>query len=175
MEEITTREEAKAKGLKHYFTGKPCKHGHVSRRFTSNGICTSCNLESHMRFATKNPDKIKAIKATHYAANKDKIKAKDAAYYAANKDKIKERVVAYRAANPDKIKAKDAAYYAKNSDKIKARWAEKIRELKDNYVALRIGLPVKQIPVELLELKRQQLEIHRLNAELNRELKEIRK
>ena len=41
--EIISRKDAKAQGLKHYFTGKPCKNGHVAQRFTSKGICMECN------------------------------------------------------------------------------------------------------------------------------------
>ena len=39
---IITRAEAKAKGLTRYFTGKPCKHGHVSERRTLTGYCEKC-------------------------------------------------------------------------------------------------------------------------------------
>lgn len=37
------RWEAKAKGLKRYFNGKPCKWGHVSERLTSCGRCFECH------------------------------------------------------------------------------------------------------------------------------------
>jgi len=40
---VITYTEAKAKGLRHYFTGKPCKHGHMSARHTINSICIECN------------------------------------------------------------------------------------------------------------------------------------
>ena len=33
---------AKAAGRARYFTGKPCKHGHVAERFVSNGGCITC-------------------------------------------------------------------------------------------------------------------------------------
>ena len=36
-----SRAEAKAMGAKHYFTGEPCKHGHVAPRKTK-GACTEC-------------------------------------------------------------------------------------------------------------------------------------
>ena len=36
-----TRSEAKAQGAKFYFTGEPCKHGHVAPRKTK-GSCTEC-------------------------------------------------------------------------------------------------------------------------------------
>lgn len=37
-----TRQEARRLGAKRYFTGVPCKHGHVAPRLLSNG-CTACN------------------------------------------------------------------------------------------------------------------------------------
>jgi hypothetical protein len=37
----TTREEAKKTGSKYYFTGQPCKHGHIAPRKTK-GSCTEC-------------------------------------------------------------------------------------------------------------------------------------
>ena len=37
----TTREEAKKSGSKYYFTGQPCKHGHVAPRKTK-GACIEC-------------------------------------------------------------------------------------------------------------------------------------
>ena len=36
-----TRAEAKATGAKYYFTGEPCKHGHVAPRKTK-GACVDC-------------------------------------------------------------------------------------------------------------------------------------
>jgi hypothetical protein len=33
MFEIITRGEALARGLTRYFTGKPCKYGHIAERF----------------------------------------------------------------------------------------------------------------------------------------------
>jgi hypothetical protein len=36
-----TRAEAKATGAKHYFTGEPCKHGHIALRKTK-GACIEC-------------------------------------------------------------------------------------------------------------------------------------
>jgi hypothetical protein len=41
-----TRKEALAQGLKHYFTGKPCKHGHTAIRFASTKQCSAC-VDAH--------------------------------------------------------------------------------------------------------------------------------
>lgn len=36
-----SKEEAEKLGINHYFTGKPCKHGHISARILS-GDCREC-------------------------------------------------------------------------------------------------------------------------------------
>jgi hypothetical protein len=36
------RKEAKAQGLDKYNTGKPCRNGHLSDRYTLNGTCVEC-------------------------------------------------------------------------------------------------------------------------------------
>lgn len=36
------RQSAKANGDMYYFTGKPCKHGHIVKRRTVSGYCTQC-------------------------------------------------------------------------------------------------------------------------------------
>ena len=41
MEYPKTRAEAKSTGAKYYFTGEPCKHGHVALRKTK-GSCVEC-------------------------------------------------------------------------------------------------------------------------------------
>lgn len=41
--EIITREEAKKRGLATFFTGKPCKHGHVAEQYVRpGGGCKRC-------------------------------------------------------------------------------------------------------------------------------------
>ncbi len=40
--EIITRGAARAAGLRSYFIGKPCKHGHVAERYVINNRCREC-------------------------------------------------------------------------------------------------------------------------------------
>jgi hypothetical protein len=47
-QQVISREEARQQGLKHYFTGKPCKRGHVAKRYVSTHVCVECG-----RLATK--------------------------------------------------------------------------------------------------------------------------
>jgi hypothetical protein len=46
--DILNRKAAIAAGLSKYFTGKPCKNGHISPRYTASGTCETCiNGENH--------------------------------------------------------------------------------------------------------------------------------
>ena len=51
--EPISRAEAKAVGLKHYFTGKACPKGHVSKRTTHNTSCAECQREIRERIRRK--------------------------------------------------------------------------------------------------------------------------
>lgn len=47
--EIITRITAAKAGLKRYYTGKKCKHGHNSERWVYNGHCVECTMESNRK------------------------------------------------------------------------------------------------------------------------------
>ena len=53
---LTTLQEARQKGLKHYFTGKPCSHGHLDQRLTSGRACCSCSREKLQARRSKNKE-----------------------------------------------------------------------------------------------------------------------
>lgn len=44
-----SREEARARGLDRFFTGSPCKHGHVAPRYVSTTNCVACQVEHARR------------------------------------------------------------------------------------------------------------------------------
>lgn len=48
--EITTRKEAIERGLPRYFTGKPCKNGHIAERVTKKCDCVECNNERNAAY-----------------------------------------------------------------------------------------------------------------------------
>ena len=81
-----SRAQAKAQGLKQYFTGKPCKHGHVASRWTNSGKCSECSrLADAKRYAEKG----------------------QAAEY---KTENRARAKRWKAANPEKAKANACKY-----------------------------------------------------------------
>ena len=55
---IITRTEAKALSLTRYFTGKPCKWGHVVERYTSGYGCVVCQADDDRKWCKANPNKL---------------------------------------------------------------------------------------------------------------------
>ena len=79
-----TRAEAKALGAKHYFTGAPCKHGHIALRETK-GSCVECRkLEHQARYEDRKEyfaeynrsEKGQENKRRYYEENKATVIAK---------------------------------------------------------------------------------------------------
>ena len=74
MDECLTRNEALAKGVSTYFTGKPCKQGHVAQRYVLNWTCVTCHAEKSAIFQQKwrlnRPEKQKEY-AQKYAKQKN--------------------------------------------------------------------------------------------------------
>jgi 5-methylcytosine-specific restriction endonuclease McrA len=77
----TTRKEAKATGATHYYTGEPCKHGHIALRKTK-GACVEClkiewqrGNESRAEYFKEynKRDDIKDRKSDWYQANRDAV------------------------------------------------------------------------------------------------------
>ena len=101
-----TRAEAKATGAKYYFTGEPCKHGHIAPRKTK-GACLEClKLEwekgNHTRaeyFRQYNKSEAgQTAKERYYEKNKALVIARAQARPASEKRAYKQR---YKEANLD--------------------------------------------------------------------------
>lgn len=49
-----TRKDARIKGLKFYFTGKPCSRGHIRERYVNSGGCFQCRYENAIKWTKSN-------------------------------------------------------------------------------------------------------------------------
>jgi Recombination endonuclease VII len=92
--EIITRAEALAKGLKRYFTGEPCKRGHVAERSTVNSTCFACKVTAD---------------AAGHKVHREKRLVQGAVYRAAHREELNVTHTAYRAAHRVERKVYDAA------------------------------------------------------------------
>jgi 5-methylcytosine-specific restriction endonuclease McrA len=101
-----TRADAKAQGAKYYFTGEPCKHGHIAPRKTK-GACIEClKIEWAAAAETRaeyfkeynKSDAGQKAKRAYYDRNKDTVIASAQARPDDAKNAYKKK---YKQANPD--------------------------------------------------------------------------
>jgi hypothetical protein len=116
------RSEAKAQGLKFYSTGKPCKYGHLSDRYTTTYICVECAKIASIDSYKNNKDMKYASWRKWYESNKDIHHARSKKWQKANLDKVYKNAKLWALNNPEKIKNKRDKYNKKNPDKYTA-WA----------------------------------------------------
>ena len=76
-----TRQEAKDTGAKYYFTGEPCKHGHIAPRKTK-GACVECLKVEWRQAAEKRADYFREYNKREY------VKDRKNEWYEANKEQV---------------------------------------------------------------------------------------
>ena len=99
MIELITREEALARGLKRYFTGEACRAGHVTERYSYNGVCVECHRKRARRWSRANPERVRAVARRWYKANPEKQKEANRRWRQANPEKVAEYERLQRAAD----------------------------------------------------------------------------
>jgi len=118
-QQIIARKEAKAQGLKCYFTGIPCNHGHSSGIYVSSNQCKECHLTR---------------RHNEYYANSQKEIQKTRLWELNNPEKLK--ILRRNKRRPETICGLSLSEYLKawkvsNKDKVKANH-NKRRALKNN-------------------------------------------
>ena len=101
----TTRVEAKKTGSKYYFTGQPCKHGHIAPRKTK-GACVEClkvewTADNERRKGEPKTEAAKAAGKRYYERNKEGVKARAQARPSEEKHFPRKK---HKAANPELYK-----------------------------------------------------------------------
>jgi hypothetical protein len=79
-----TRKAALAAGDTRYFTGKTCKHGHISPRRAATGECLQCRADALVAWRGANPDSVQKHNASQYFKFAEKIRERSRVYNAAN-------------------------------------------------------------------------------------------
>lgn len=92
--------EAKASGSKYYFTGRPCKHGHIAKRAVVSGNCYECLMQATKAWAAENKDKFAGYTAVYRAKNIEVVR-----------EQGRKRKAILRKEQPEKIRAIKKASY----------------------------------------------------------------
>lgn len=144
---IISKKEALSQGLKTYFTGKLCKHGHASVRYATNGKCCECVSEKNKEKYWKDPGKYREKRKSQYIERTEKEKEYRDKYNRENKDLIrkirrdrymkdpekeKEKVNEWRRNNPVRVKEQQKCWREKNPN-YQQQWREKNRDRSNWY------------------------------------------
>lgn len=132
-----SRAEAIDAGVKKYFTGKPCKWGHVSPRMVSNRRCCDCQKLAYDEWRGKKSDHLKEYRRRTYSENKHEIRARWSEWsaenhesllaskrrrYSENREAALDYARRYRAENKDKVRASTDRWKENNPDHVRALW-----------------------------------------------------
>jgi hypothetical protein len=103
---LISRKDAQAEGLKRYFTGKPCKYGHVADRLISNRSCCECEVnksnkkKNYFREWYKlNRESQLEYKRKYSASKREWRREYDREYYESHKNQCKQRTFEWRRKN----------------------------------------------------------------------------
>lgn len=101
--DLISREEAREKGLKRYYTGKPCRSGHVSERYVAGGACVECDVRNQRVSRENNIERARAKDRERYRRNPEHRLKGQKKSYEKNKEAYIATVRRWIDANPDKV------------------------------------------------------------------------
>jgi hypothetical protein len=126
--DLITRQDALAQGLKRYYTGVPCKRGHVAEKYTSKGSCVECVSA----YKQENPGKIAALAVKYRRENLPAHAARAKKWRDANHAKALEQDRAWYANNRKSRTESTRKWYSKNRERVIARSTRYARERRNN-------------------------------------------
>jgi 5-methylcytosine-specific restriction endonuclease McrA len=102
-----TRVEAKIMGVRTYFSGKSCPHGHIAERWADNSTCVICDRERKNARYRKDPQAVLEQQRKYQLADIDKHRKNE-----------RERSAKRRREKPDEVRAYAREWNRKNKDDI---------------------------------------------------------
>lgn len=143
--QVSTKAEARAAGLKHYFTGVACKRGHVAPRFLDGG-CIECKAAQSKAWYADKP-RAAAKRKKWRRENQERERANREAWLAANPRKPAEYSEAYRERHPGRSGAARKRWYQRNLEQERARAVAKrnsnIEEARQKSISYNLANPEK--------------------------------
>lgn len=140
--QVISKSDAISLGETYYFTGRPCKYGHMSRRNVKYGVCLEClrinskalydkpdarkeKLKKQAEYRSENRELFSERYKAFYAANRADLLMKDKKYRDENKQKESVRHKKYRSANLEKVKEREQSWRGANKEKVRVKHANR--------------------------------------------------
>jgi hypothetical protein len=128
---IVSRDDAITLGLKRFFTGSPCKFGHISERSTASGSCLVCAAAASNRWRMRNPQRAKEVRENHYARHRTRRNASSRKWRVNHPQEYAASKAASRRKHVTKILAYDREY--RNRPAVVSR--RRVRRNTEQYLA----------------------------------------
>ena len=127
---IMSWSQARDAGLRKYFTGKPCKNGHIAELHIS-GACSECKKEGYQRWLLRNPGRANELHRNYVAASKEEYLKISQNYKNENRERCRETARAWKKQNPESRRMLAAKWRRANPGKVAAsNLARKFRRTK---------------------------------------------
>ena len=94
--------KALALGLKRYYTGRPCRFGHVAERATVNGSCLECRRLAQAKARKANPDKFRERDRVYARLHSEQNKARAKTWAENNRERKRATARRYYIEHPEK-------------------------------------------------------------------------
>lgn len=94
--DLITKKQAQELNLQYFFTGVPCKHGHLSQKSVKTGRCRECTRLAHY---------------TYYEKNRDTVLASISEWQKNNKEASRKNTEKWRKNNPENARTAVNRYY----------------------------------------------------------------
>ena len=124
--DIITRQQALDQGLAHYFTGKPCRNGHVSIRGTRKWNCLECDRNCKSRERQRDPERVRANERRTAAKHRQSKLQATQHWRERNQNRVKAYGQAFR------IRYRTDAEFRAQKQAVYNLHAQKQRDLKTN-------------------------------------------
>jgi 5-methylcytosine-specific restriction endonuclease McrA len=130
---VISKADARAAGLKRYFTGKPCRRGHVCERYLT-GHCVECQALCGRIWLEKHPEH-RAWQAAYRESHKAIQKVAAKVWYLGHRQLTIQRTRRWRKADPDRYRAWSARHYKENRSRILERARQAYRRTPEKFYA----------------------------------------
>jgi 5-methylcytosine-specific restriction endonuclease McrA len=112
----STRDEALSAGVNRYFTGKPCRKGHVAARIVSDECCAECARLRKVGYRKRKFPTLESIEVRN-AARRDRRRANPELRAKEALQKQEARKAGRWKEDPEKVNARSRAYKQRNPEK----------------------------------------------------------
>lgn len=107
---IIVRRDAQTAGLARYFTGKPCREGHVAERYVASAVCVECNKNRLRKLLDRDPDYYRR----GYPVRAERSRNMCRKYHLANREKRLSYAKQYRHEHQESCRAANKLWRLRN-------------------------------------------------------------